>query len=546
MSFVHLHVHSCFSFLDGAARVEDLVARAVELGLPALALTDHNGLYGAVRFYKAACSASIKPLLGSEIDVQGGHLLLLAKDKEGYSNLCRLLTILHLSRNGGSPALELDHLSAHSSGLICLSGCEKGEVPSLLRAGKVKAALEAASRLKDIFGDHFFVELQNHLLPHSSSLNYHLSQLAHHLGLPLVATNNVHYLKAEDYPLHELLISIRKIERVGQSKPPRLNAEYYLKSPAQMQRLFRNYPQALANSLLLSQECSLELGLKKPRLPHFELARGEEPFGYLCRLCWQQAQEIYGSISSELKGRLEKELKAVKELGLASYFLIVWDLVSFAQKRGISYSGRGSAAGSLICYLLGITKVDPLAQGLLFERFLNENRKELPDIDVDFSSARREVVLTYLYQKYGKEQVAMVATLITYRAKNALRDVGKTLGLDKESLDHLAKALPYISAERIPQAVESLPELDPKEFSSPKVRQAVALAGRLSGFPRHLGTHLGGVVISPEPLTDIVPLERNAQGLVVCQMDKDDLQELGLLKLDVLGLRMLASLEEAG
>lgn len=580
--FVHLHVHSCFSLLDGAADVGPLTQKAKELGMPAIALTDHDGLYGAIRFYKAAKEADIKPIVGAELTLEGGyHVVLLAMDREGYSNLCRLISASHLARPDGSPELSWSTLAEHSESLIALSGCERGELVSALRgpgasdkgrrgtepspynngirqtgmgipvpqqhggnrsADPLAAAREVARRYLEVFGrERFFVELQNHLLSgHHRRLRRELARLADELDIRTVATNNVHYVEKEHYRAQDVLVCIRTISTVHDSSPLRkLNAEYYLKSEEEMQHLFRDNPEALRNTREVAEMCNLDLELDTYRFPHFDLPPGETAYSHLCKLCLRGAQKRYKPLTPKVMARLQHELQTINDLGFAEYFLVAWDIVRFAREQGIRCSGRGSAGDSLICHVLGITDADPMAHAnLIFERFMSREHSKMPDIDVDYCSRRRDEVVEYIYRKYGDGHVAAVCTLNTFKARSAIREVGKALALDPEDINRMAKAFPYISATEIPDAFESVPEVRDANIDVSNKRDLIEICQLISGFPRHISVHVGGLVITREPLTNLVPLQRAAKGIVVAQYDKDDIEALGLVKMDVLGLRI--------
>lgn len=525
------------------------MSAAAQLGMPALALTDHNGLYGAVRFYKLAQQAGIKPIIGSELTLEdGSHLTLLAKNREGYRNLCRLITAAHLGNERGKPRLPWKVLSEHCEGLIALSGCRRGLVPSLLASGKEKEAEAAAHRLLDIFGKaHFFLEMQNLLLPEDESgLNRGLAGLAERLGVGLVATNNVHYVRKRDMPLHDIQVCMGELVSVYVPHPRRpRNAENYFKSAGAMRLLFADYPQAVENTLRIAERCSLDLGLGEYHFPAFELPPGETAFSYLYKLCFSGLRKLYRPLTPQATSRLEHELKVILELGFPEYFLCVWDIVRFAKSRGIRCGGRGSAADSLVSYVLGITSVDPIAHNLLFERFLNPERKGMPDIDIDFCSRRRDEVIDYVYQRYGKECVAMVATVNTTQARSAIREVGKALALPPEEVGRIADLFPYASAARIQEAIKELPELREAKIDKEATALLFDLCQGLAAYPRHLGTHLGGLVIGPGPLTDFLPLELAAKGVIISQFDKDDVEDLGVVKMDILGLRTLSAIEDS-
>jgi error-prone DNA polymerase len=610
--FAHLHVHSYFSLLDGAVSPRELARRASELGMTSVAVTDHNTLGGAVRFYQAAQSAGIKPIAGVEFTVEltgdkplpplqppgyngsvrptdsrpdtttdytrYAHLVLLAQDNEGYANLCRLVTCAHLGKAQHSgpfskefahldrkkPVLLQEHLREYAGHLICLSGCEKGEIPRRLAAGQWQEAQESADYYHQVFGaDCFYVELQNNLLPAPPrGLRYRLQNLADHLNLPVVATNNVHYATRDYARAQDVLVCIRALQTVNEYHPDRkVNAEYSLKSPAEMAALFPDQPEALRNTLLIAERCNWTLDLETFHFPRFlpqdyphEIAAPTATFdseAFLRTLCFDQARRLYGSggtvdratqvdeegLPMPVRQRLEHELKIITEQGLCDYFLIVWDLCRFARARGIMTTGRGSAGDSLVSYLLEITSVDPLAHDLLFERFLNPQRRQMPDIDVDFDSRRRDEVVAYVYERYGPEQVAAVCTVNTFRARSAVREVGKALGMDEEELGTLAETLPHLRASDIAEATQRFPEVRDANLNLQDKALLLELCDHISGFPRHLSVHVGGLVIGAEPLTNRISLALAQKGIVIAEFDKDDVEALGLVKMDILGLR---------
>lgn len=546
-SYIELHCHSNFSLLDGASHPEDLVTRAAELGMPALALTDHDGLYGVIRFHKAGLKSSVKPIIGAEITLEsGGHLTLLARTNKGYSNLCRLITQAQLKHNKGNPALDLARLAQHSDGLICLSGCRKGEIASSILARQTEKAHQIARRYMDIFGqENFYVELQNNLYPEDGKLCSALVQLAKSLGIHYVATNNVHYARKENHKLHDVLTCIKNRKTLDECESLKLNSEFYLKSPEEMAQLFQNYPEAIWNTQTIAERCSINFDFSDYRFPDFPLPENESSDSYLAQLCRQKLQERYGNTNAEIETRLNYELSLIKRLGLSGYFLIVWDIMDYARKNGIPAQGRGSAANSIVAYILDITKVDPIRNKLFLGRFLNEEMSSLPDIDIDIATSHREKLIQYVYNKYGQEHTAMVCTYVTFQARNAIREVGKALGMPAHVLDRMAKSVSVYGAVDITGDLTDIEEFQPY-FTSTPWREFTSLCQEIADFPRHLSIHNGGMVISSCPLTDIVPLERATMpGRIVCQWDKDSVADAGLIKMDLLGLRMLSAIHEA-
>jgi error-prone DNA polymerase len=545
--FVHLHVHSPFSFLDGAARVDRLVAAAAEYGMPALAITDHNNLSAAVRFHRLATAAGVKPIAGAEVTFTGGHhLTLLAQHGRGYANLCRLLTEAHLSQPRLQPAASLEALRDCREGVIALSGCWRGEIATLIRREKYEEAAATARRLREIFGrERFFLELQELALPGTKQLNASLAELAAHLGIGAVATNNVHHLRREDFLVHDVLTCARTLTTLEEVHPERpLNAQGYLRSPEEMAELFAAHPEAVEAAGQIAEQCEPALQPGKYRFPDYPTAAGESSFDLLKRLAEQGAAQRYRPVTEEVKRRLRHELSVIRELHFESYFLMVWDLLQFARARGIRTAGRGSAADSLVAYCLGITRVDPVARHLLFERFMSLERAAPPDIDVDFQAERRDEVTKYVIARYGEEHVAGVATYNTFQARSAVRDLGKALGLPQEDIERLARRLPYMTADNIEAALDRVPELRDGNLPREKYRLLLQLCRAVAGFPRHLSTHLGGLVITAEPITTLSPVQQAAKGIPIIQFDKDDVEDLGLAKLDLLCLRMLAAVEQ--
>jgi error-prone DNA polymerase len=549
--YAELHCHSNFSFLDGASHPRDLVMRAKELGMPTLALTDHDGLYGAVKFYNAARELGVKPIIGAEMTLDGGyHLTLLARDSTGYSNLCQLISHAQLTHSKGKAYLDLAALSRHTAGLFCFSGCKNGEVTSLTLTGKGREALQAASRCSDIFGrENFWVELQNNLCPEDRKLCADLIQLAKVLGLRCVATNNVHYARREGHRLQDILVCIKNRTTLDSSHHLRRpNSEYYLKSAAEMSVLFKEYPEALANTLEVAEACNVDFDFSGCRFPDFPTTPGETADAYLEKLCREKVIEKYQPVTEEVERRLSEELCLTRKLGLAGYFLTVWDLMEYAKKNDIPAQGRGSAASSIVTYLLGVTRIDPVKHKLFAGRFLNGEMSAIPDIDIDIASdneQHREKLIQYIYQKYGTGHAAMLCNVITYQARNAVRDVGKAMGLPLHIVDRMARATETYSANGIDKDLSRLGEFKQYIQKGPWA-QFLEMYRQIADFPRHLGIHVGGMLISTTPLTDIVPLEKATMpGRVVTQWDKDDIADIKLAKTDLLGLRMLSLIHEA-
>jgi len=548
IEYVELHCHTNYSLLDGASHPEELLDRALELGMNALAITDHAGLYGAVRFWRAATERGIRPIIGTELTIdEGYHLVLLARNMRGYTSLCHLISHAQLRGSKGHPALDKEILAEHTEGLICLSGCAQGEISTHLLAGNRERALTAGRYYVDIFGpDDFYIELQRHRLREDHELNEECVELAQELGARCVATNDVHYAHREGYMLQDVLACIKHRTTLDESANLRRpNSEYYLKSAEEMSSLFADYPEALANARRIADRCRVDLDLTKYRLPTFPVPPGETPFSYLYALCQQGIRRKYHPVTPAASHQLAHELGVIERAGLAEYFLLVWDIVRYAKERSIPAQGRGSAANSLVAYVLDITKVDPIRHNLLFERFLSEAARTMPDIDVDFSASHREEVLQYVYQKYGKEHTAMVCNVVTFRARSAVRDVGKALGFPLGLLDQIAKSLDTRRATEVGAVLSTIESFAHQTTYLPW-QQLTDLCRQIDRFPRHLSIHVGGMLVTGPPLIDIVPLERATMpGRVVSQYNKDDIEDLGLIKIDLLSLRTLSMIHDA-
>lgn len=545
--YIELHAHSNFSFLDGASRTEELVHRAASLGMPALAMTDHNGLYNVCLFSKAAQRAGIKPIVGAELTLDDGHhLTLLVENERGYRNLSRLITKAHLAGSKGCPSLPVTELPDNTEGLICLSGCRRGKIAHFLLCGERERALSAAEEYCALFGrTNFFLEIHNHLLPDDRKLTLQMTDLASKLNIPVVATNNVHYAVRTDSMLHDVLVCIQNRVTLEKSAPfRRMNSEYYLKGYREMAELPWLSREAIARTAEIAERCAFNLESSSFSYPPFPLPEGETTArGFLKKLVTERAQERYGELFGTIQERLDYELTLIDQKGMTDYFLVVWDIIEYATRKGISAQGRGSAASSLVAYVLGITPVDPIRHNLFVGRFLNELSN--PDIDIDIATHRREEVIQYVYDRYGSDNVAMVCTYVTFQARNAIREVGKVLGLPAPMLDRMAKT---VSSYRRTNPIESLKDVP--EFRSFMDSAAwdtfCVLCKKIADFPRHLSIHVGGMIVTPCPVSDIVPQEHaRAEGRIVCQWDKDSVDDAGLIKFDLLGLRMLSLIDEA-
>ncbi|HHY10446.1 MAG TPA: DNA polymerase III subunit alpha [Firmicutes bacterium] len=546
--FVHLHVHSSYSFLDGAADITAYLEQAAKFGMPALALTDHSNVSGAVELQKKALSLGIKPIQGAEIVTEDGtHLTLLAENQTGYSSLCRLLTAGFAAGEDRLCFVPWQSLRENNAGLIVLSGCRRSGVSQAILRRDYKAAKKEALRLVEIFGSkQVYLEMINDFLPFTKHLLKYLFRLHQELKIPLVATNNVHYLQKEDFPIHDLLTCTRTQTRLQDLNPKRaLNGENYFASPQEMRRRFAPFPAAVENTLRIAERCSLALDLGQNLFPNF--FPGQDPqkaVRLLTELTWQGANRRYNKITPSLRRRIEHELAVITQLNAADYFLVVWDLVRHAQKKGVRYAGRGSAADSVVVYCLGITNVDAFARGLLFERFLSLERAQRPDIDIDFDARYRDEMAAYIYKRYGEDKVASVCTFHRYRARSALRDLGRALGYSQAKLGRLTKNITSVPADGIQALLNKLPELKRHPLHKKEYSKLLTYCAAISGFPRHIGTHLGGLVISGKPLTEITPLQPAAKNVLITQFDKHTIEDLGLIKIDLLSLRTLSAVSQ--
>ena len=560
-NFVHLHCHTEYSLLDGAARIKDLVRRAAELEMPAVAITDHGAMFGVVDFYREALKAGVRPLIGCEVyvaprsrfqkeprlDDHQYHLVLLAENQEGYRNLMQLVSAGYLEGFYYKPRVDHELLAENAGGLIALSGCLGGEIPTLLARGDYKAACGLAGRYREIFGpDNFFLELMDHRLPEQPGVNKGLLSIARESGLGLVATNDVHYLFKEDAAVHDVLLCIQTGKTVHDTDRMRFETdEFYFKSASEMAELFEDHPDALQNTLQIAERCHVEFQFDQLFLPGYKVPGGKEPTVYLEELCRKGLRKRYPEITAKLEERLAYELKIINQMGYASYFLIVWDLIRYARGAGVLVGpGRGSAAGSLVAYCLGITDIDPIGNALLFERFLNPERISMPDIDIDFSDDKRDRVLSYVAGKYGAERVAQIITFGTMAARGAVRDVGRALAFPYGEVDRVAKMIPNEIGMTINRALEQNKELKTLYRDEDRYRRLLDTSMAVEGLPRHASTHAAGVVISREPLVNHVPLLKTNDQTVMTQFPMGTLEQLGLLKMDFLGLKTLTIIEE--
>lgn len=558
--FVHLHVHTQYSLLDGAARIDELVARAKALGQDALAVTDHGVMYGVIDFYKACRKAGVKPILGMEAyvaprsmrdregaqDREYAHLILLAKDETGYRNLMLLSSEAFIHGFYYKPRIDYDLLEAHAEGLVCLSACLAGDIPQALLHGRYDDAKRLGERLHRMFGDDFYIELQNHGLPEQQRILPGLRRLAAELGVKTVATNDVHYVAREDAEAQDVLLCIQTQRFVDEPNRMRMEAEeFFLKSGDEMAAALPDDAGALATTREIADKCNVEIAFGVRRLPQYTAPDGQDNEAYLRRLCAEGMAQKLGGGDAAAQERLDYELSVITRMGFVDYYLIVWDFIHFAKTHGIVVGpGRGSGAGSLVAYCMGITDVNPLKYGLLFERFLNPERVSMPDFDVDFCYERRQEVIDYVSQKYGEGHVAQIITFGTMAARAVLRDVGRVLRVPYADVDRLAKLVPAVLNMTLSQALQLSPELRALHENDETMRKVIDLSLKLEGLPRHSSTHAAGVVISGVPLTDVVPLQLN-DVVVTTQFPMGTLEELGLLKMDFLGLRTLTVIRDA-
>jgi DNA polymerase III subunit alpha len=558
--FVHLHVHTEYSLLDGAARIPDLINRATRLKMPALAITDHGSMSGVIKFYQAAREAGINPVIGSEFYIAPGsrfektagprsssyHLVLLARDRVGYHNLLVLSSKAHLEGFYYKPRIDRELLAGHHQGLIALSGCLKGEIPQALLAGDRAGAESTVAFYRDLFGpENFYLELMDHGLADQKRVIPLLLELSRKTGVPAVATNDVHYVHREDSYSQEVLLCIQTGRQLADSGRMKLESEeFYLKSAEEMAALFSAAPQALSRTREIADRCHLELELHNDLLPDFSPPPGKKAADYLRELCEAGIPRRYGEKTERIAQRLEHELKVIEGKNFVSYFLIVWDLIRYAKSQNIPVGpGRGSAAGSLVSYLLGITDIDPFRHDLLFERFLNPTRTTMPDIDMDISDQGRGELIRYTSEKYGSDRVAQIVTFGSLKARAVLRDVGRVMGIPYGEVDKIAKLVPPGPKVTLKQALQSEPRLQRLCDRDEKIKTLFDISFRLEGISRHAGTHAAGVLISRRPLTEDVPLRRGKDDEVITQFDMHDAEEVGLLKMDFLGLRTLSVIQ---
>ena len=563
MNFTHLHVHTEYSLLDGSNKIQEYVNRVKELGMDSAAITDHGVMYGVIDFYRAARAAGINPILGCEVYVAPGsrfdreigsgddryyHLVLLAENNQGYANLMKIVSKSFVEGFYYKPRVDLQLLEKYHEGLIALSACLAGEVARFLTRGMYEDAKAAALRYQDIFGKgNFFLELQDHGIPEQQNVNQQLLKMHRETGIDLVATNDVHYTLAEDAQPHDVLLCLQTGKKLSDENRMRYEGgQYYVKSPEEMERLFPYATEALENTHKIAERCHVEIEFGVTKLPKFDVPEGYTSWEYLNELCFKGLEECYQPVTEELKERLNYELSTIKNMGYVDYFLIVWDFIRYARDNDIMVGpGRGSAAGSLVAYTLGITQLDPIRYDLLFERFLNPERVSMPDIDVDFCFERRQEVIDYVRRKYGDDCVVQIVTFGTLAARGVIRDVGRVMDLPYAQVDTIAKMIPQELNITIDKALKMNPELKKTYEEQPEIHDLIDTAKRLEGLPRHTSMHAAGVVISQKDVSEYVPLSRAQDGSIVTQFTMTTLEELGLLKMDFLGLRTLTVIQNA-
>ncbi len=563
MAFAHLHTHTEYSLLDGSNKIKEYVSRVKDLGMNAAAITDHGVMYGVIDFYKECKKQGINPVLGCEVYVAPGsrfdrenvhgedryyHLILLAENNVGYQNLIKLVSIGFVDGYYYKPRIDMEVLEKYHEGLICLSACLAGEVPRYLMRGMYEEARELALHFRDLFGENnYFLELQDHGIDEQQLVNQELVRMSKETGIPLVCTNDIHYTYANDAGPHDVLLCIQTGKKLSDEDRMRYEGgQYYVKSEDEMRTLFPYAAEAIENTQKIADRCHVEIEFGVTKLPHYEVPEGYDSWTYLNKLCYEGLERHYGDGAEALKPRLEYELNTIKTMGYVDYFLIVWDFINYARTMDIPVGpGRGSAAGSLVSYTTGITNIDPIKYNLLFERFLNPERVSMPDIDIDFCFNKRGQVIDYVVEKYGKDCVTQIVTFGTLKAKGVIRDVGRVLDLPYNYVDAIAKAVPDELNITLDTALKISPDLRKMYEDDPEVKNLIDTAKRLEGLPRHTGMHAAGVVISQKPMDEYVPLSRGGDGTITTQFVMTTIEELGLLKMDFLGLRTLTVIDDA-
>ena len=563
MSFAHLHVHTEYSLLDGSNKITEYVKRVKELGMTAAAITDHGVMYGVIDFYRAAKEAGINPVLGCEVYVAPGsrfdkeagvsedryyHLVLLAENNTGYANLMKIVSRGFTEGYYYKPRVDMEVLEEFHEGIIALSACLAGEVQRYIAKGLIEEAKKVALRYQEIFGKgNYFLELQDHGIPMQQTVNMALMSMSRELDIPLVATNDVHYTYAEDAKPHDILLCLQTGKKLADEDRMRYEGgQYYVKSEDEMRLLFPYASQALENTQKIADRCHVEIEFGVTKLPHFEVPEGYDSWTYLNKLCQDGMKERYPEDDGTLQERLQYELSVIQKMGYVDYFLIVWDYINYAREHGIAVGpGRGSAAGSIVSYCLHITNIDPIKYQLLFERFLNPERVSMPDIDVDFCFERRQEVIDYVTAKYGADKVVQIITFGTLAAKGVIRDVGRVMDLPYAYVDNIAKMIPNELNITLSRALDMNPELKKLYETDETVHELIDMSKRLEGLPRHTSMHAAGVVICQRPAEEFVPLSRGSDGAITTQFTMTTIEQLGLLKMDFLGLRTLTVIQDA-
>ena len=563
MAFAHLHVHTEYSLLDGSNKIKEYVKRVKELGMDSAAITDHGVMYGVIDFYRAAKEAGIKPIIGCEVyvapnsrfdkELTGGddryyHLVLLAENNTGYANLMKIVSKGFTEGYYYKPRVDMEILNRYHEGIIALSACLAGEVARYIQKGLIDEAKKAALKYQACFGkDNYFLELQDHGIPTQRTVNTALLSMSKELDIPLVATNDVHYTYREDEKPHDILLCIQTAKKLADEDRMRYEGgQYYVKSEEEMKGLFPYAWEAVENTQIIADRCNVEIEFGVTKLPHFEVPEGYDSWSYLNKLCTDGLKERYPEDDGTLRERLDYELGIIQRMGYVDYFLIVWDFINYAKSNDIMVGpGRGSAAGSIVSYCLKITNIDPIKYNLLFERFLNPERVSMPDIDIDFCFERRQEVIDYVGKKYGAEKVVQIVTFGTMAAKGVIRDVGRVMDLPYSYVDGIAKMIPNELNVTIDRALQANPELRKLYETDEQVKVLIDMSKRLEGLPRHTSMHAAGVVICPASADEYVPLSRGSDGCITTQFTMTTLEELGLLKMDFLGLRTLTVIQNA-
>lgn len=563
MSFVHLHSHTEYSLLDGSNKISEYVSRVKQLGMNAAAITDHGVMYGCIEFYKECRKQGIKPIIGCEVYVAPGsrfdreishgddryyHLILLAENNTGYQNLIKIVSAGFVDGYYYKPRVDMEILEQFSEGIICSSACLAGEIPRLITRGLYEDAKAKALEFLRIFGEgNYYLELQDHGIEEQAFVNQQLIRMSKETGIPLICTNDCHYTYDTDVEPHDILLCIQTGKKLSDEDRMRYEGgQYYVKSEDEMRKLFAATPEALENTQAIADRCNVEIEFGVTKLPHFDVPEGYDSWSYLNKLCFDGLDARYGDRAEELKPRLEYELNTIRQMGYVDYFLIVWDFINYARTQGIPVGpGRGSAAGSIVSYTIGITNIDPIKYNLIFERFLNPERVSMPDIDIDFCFNRRSEVIDYVVEKYGADCVTQIVTFGTLKARGVIRDVGRVLDLPYNYVDSIAKSVPTDLGITLEKALVMSPDLKKMYNEDPVVKNLIDMAMRLEGLPRHTGIHAAGVVISEKPMDEYVPLSRGGDGAITTQYEKGTIEELGLLKMDFLGLRTLTVIDDA-